>query len=274
MSRVRVSVFVCLVSAAMVLAVGVPPAFAAPPANDTLGGAVVVSSLPFSYEEDTSQATSDGPTFCGNNASVFFRFAPSTSGRFQVDTFGSDYDTLLGVFSGQGSSLKRLACDDDRFGFASAARFRGQAGTTYFIQVSVCCGHGDESIGGGKLELTMDQVATASLDDTIAIQGGVTDPTTGIATLRGTMSCNQRSIVGVFAVMREVRQQIFVARVSLSFSVPCSPGDSTWTVKVESETSVVFGPGQASLASVVVYAWDGFKQQIVAPQPDQVISLT
>jgi hypothetical protein len=274
MARVRVGVFVWMVSTAMVLAVNVPPAFAAPPGNDTIAGAVGVTTLPFTYEQDTSEATADGPRFCGNNSSVFFRFDPSDSGRFQVDTFDSDYDTVLSVFTGQGSSLRQVSCNDDRFGYSSGVRFRARAGTTYFIMVSTCCGSGVDHVGG-SLALTVGRVATAPLDATFVIQGGVTDPLTGMVTVSGTMTCNQRSIVGLVGIMRQVRNQVFLARASLSIAVACMPGGSdTWTAEVETETSIVFGPGQASVASIVRYAWDGFRQFSAVPQPDQAISLT
>jgi hypothetical protein len=165
-------------------------------------------------------------------------------------------------------------CNDDRFDVTSAVRFRARAGITYYIMVAACCRNGADNVGG-SLALTVGRVATVPLDATFVIQSGVTDPTTGIVTLSGTMTCNQRSMVGLTAIMRQVRNQIFVARAWVSVAVPCMPGASApWTAKAESETSVVFGPGQASAASIVRYATDAFRQFSGVAQPDQVIPLT
>ena len=266
-------ILVSIAAGVFVLAAG-PSAQAGTPGNDRIEDAVLVTTAPLTYEQDTSGATASGPRFCGNNSSVFFRFVPATGARYQVDTIGSDYDTVLSVFTGRGRSVEAVQCNDDRFGYASAVRFRGKAGIEYYIMVSTCCGSG-ENDEGGFLSLTFGVVDDAPLVADIDIQGGSTDPLTGVATLSGIMSCSDRSIVYMDGVVRQVRNQIFLARAYFSFGVVCTPdGDHSWTFQLESETSVVFGPGQASIRYFSKGATDGFRDTVMLPMADEVIVLT
>ena len=85
---------VAIVVAAIVGTFPVIEALAQPPSNDSRAGAVVVTSVPFSYAEDTSEATASGPKFCSNNGSVFFKLHAASDQDLQVDTIGSGYDTV------------------------------------------------------------------------------------------------------------------------------------------------------------------------------------
>jgi len=84
---------------ALVAMVGVSPAFADPPTNDTEAGAIEVAEVPFTHSADTSEASPGGPTFCSNSASVFYRFTPTDTLRVQADLIGSEYGTTLGVYT-------------------------------------------------------------------------------------------------------------------------------------------------------------------------------
>ena len=45
---------------------------------------------------------------------VWYRFTPAASGTYQIDTLGSDLDTVLTVFTGSAvGSLSEWACNDD-----------------------------------------------------------------------------------------------------------------------------------------------------------------
>lgn len=79
--------------------------------------------------------------------------APRT-GLVSVDTFASDYDTLLSVWTGACGSLAELECSEDDAeapDYQSRVLFVATEGITYYIQVS------SYSAGGGMLGLTVRQ---------------------------------------------------------------------------------------------------------------------
>ncbi|WP_157744472.1 PKD domain-containing protein [Micromonospora viridifaciens] len=146
------------------LLVAGPTAAYAAPGNDDFTVATVIGEIPYSTTVDTSGATSDptDPTGCANNGSVWFRYTPTSNTRLRVDTFGSDYDTVLSAWSGEQGSLTQLGCNDDTNGTQSQISFTGTAGTTYYFMVGICCGDG--SAGGGSLRFTIDEFQTAAND--------------------------------------------------------------------------------------------------------------
>ena len=234
-----------------------PPAMAAP-RNDSPSTAMVIPSIPFSHTQDTTGADASGPRFCSNNTSVFFTFTPSDTVRVQVDTFGSDYDTVLSVYTRNGR-VDPIRCNDDRVDVASGARFRARAGTTYFLMVAQCCGSGD-SYGGGTLVLNVEQVSREPLEATLEVSGtGTVDPATGIATIGGTVTCSKRSVVGIDAILRQLRQGLFVARGYAGTQIACAPGGPVaWSQEVDTETGIAFGTGPATLTYWAA-AYDGFR---------------
>lgn len=237
-----------------------PPAAAAPP-NDSPATAIEIASIPYSYEQDTTGADANGPRFCSNNTSVFFTFTPSETVRVQVDTFGSDYDTVLSIYT-RDRGVNPIRCDDDRVGVASGARLRARAGTTYFIMVAQCCGSG-ESYGGGNLVLHVDPVSRARLDATLQVSAtGTYDPVGGSAIVGGTVTCSTAAFVFLDGTLRQVRNGLYLARGYVSYSGACEPGEPVaWSAEVESETSYAFGTGDSRF-TYWAGATDGFDQWI------------
>ena len=99
-----------------VLAAGVLalPTFAQP-GNDNCADATPVIGPSTSFG-DTSSSSNDGTGACGlsaDSADVWFRLTNTTAARamYDVDLFGSGYDTVLAAFSDCGGS--ELACNDD-----------------------------------------------------------------------------------------------------------------------------------------------------------------
>src|SRR5205807_635268 len=96
---------------------------------------------------DARQATRDATdpaVSCGcgaNGGSVWYSFTAPTSVPVTIDTFGSSYDTVLAVFTGQCGALTPVAsCNDDSGGtLQSHVDFRATAGTTYLIEVTSFC---------------------------------------------------------------------------------------------------------------------------------------
>jgi hypothetical protein len=259
----------------VVVGLGATPALAAPPSNDRQSGAIAIGALPFTTTQDTSEATAGGPRFCASRASVFYSFTAGTTRRVQIDTIGSDYDTVLAVYRRTGTGrVLPLGCNDDRFGFASGLRFRAVAGNRYFVMVGECCSN--VGGGGGQLVLSATAVANASLAFSWDVTGGSVDPATGIAMLNGTVTCNERSLVGRDMVLRQVRDGFFVARGEAFVQVACTAGAPVnWSVEVDTFTGIAFGPGPAVLRTSFEFGTDGFRDFVADETvPDDPITLS
>jgi hypothetical protein len=124
---------------------------------------VQVNALPYTYQINTAYATkaADDPiNSCDNNFghSVWFRYTPPTSGWVQFNTFGSNYDTIIAVYTGSRNNLTHRGCADDAAALTqSFMELNLTAGTTYHIMVS---GAGNSS---GNLMLSMTSVATPTV---------------------------------------------------------------------------------------------------------------
>jgi hypothetical protein len=85
------------------------------------------------------------------------------------------------------------------------------------------------------------------------------DPSTGLATIGGTITCNERSVVYREGTLRELRQGLFVARGFFSMSETCTPdAPAHWTAVVDTDTGIAFGSGTALVRNSYVAASDGF----------------
>ena len=147
-------------------AIGIPTAAqAVPPTNDSISSATVITSLPLSTTEDTTQATWDpsDPAGCSSNGSVWFSFTPSSNTQLVADTFGSTYDTVLSVWSGSPGSLNLVGCNDDFNGAQSKVMFSASAGTAYYFMVAFCCGTGGN--GGSNLQFSLNEVLPPGNDN-------------------------------------------------------------------------------------------------------------
>lgn len=89
-----------------------------------------------------STTESGEPNHCGviGGASQWFSYSAESDGNLMISTGGSDFDTVLAVYTGDGSSfdtLTLLACDDNGGpnGITSLVRFPAKKGTTYFVAV-------------------------------------------------------------------------------------------------------------------------------------------
>ncbi len=120
------------------------------------------------------------PDHAGNagGASVWYSWTPSLSGPVTIDTCGSDFNTLLGVYTGTGlTSLTPVVSDDDSGACGagstqSSASFTATAGTVYRIAVDGLNG----ATGAINLEVAGDAV-TPETTITSAPTGTITDAT-------------------------------------------------------------------------------------------------
>jgi len=141
-----------------------PAATAAPATNDDFDNATPITALPFTDRVDTTAATAaaDDPTTCTNNGSVWYSFTPSTDMLVEADTAGSDYYTVLSVYTGSRGALAQVpgGCV---YGPSSRLVFSATANTTYHFLVGFCCGTG--GTGGGNLVFSAAEIQPPANDD-------------------------------------------------------------------------------------------------------------
>lgn len=109
--------------------------------NDDFAQPVIVAPLPFNHIIDTTNATTadDDPILCTGStggATVWYRLTAPSSGEIQVNTFGSAYDTVLAVFTGERGAVTQLACNDDSGSLQSRVTFGATEGMSYYIEVA------------------------------------------------------------------------------------------------------------------------------------------
>src|SRR5205085_9045965 len=112
----------------------IPP----PPPNDDFNTPTVIPSMPFTVSENVTNATAafDDPFCVGRTQTVWFAFTPTQNMRIEANTFGSNYDTTLSVYTGTRGALTQLGCNDDSQGLQSRIRFAAVAGTPHYFMVS------------------------------------------------------------------------------------------------------------------------------------------
>lgn len=111
------------------------------PANDAFSAARVISGSTVTITDSNVNATKQNgePNHAGNvgGRSVWYRWTAPSTGAFTIDTSGSSYDTLLGVYSGNTiSRLTTIASNDDNgTSFQSRVSFNAVSGRLYYIAV-------------------------------------------------------------------------------------------------------------------------------------------
>ena len=146
-------------------------AVAAVPDNDTQAGAVAITGLPFSFTQDTTEATVDAgedvaKNYCFESGApafehaVWFKATVAPGGTTQsiaFDVTQSDYGAGIAVLQDTASGLVALACVPGTF-IAGAG---GAAGTYYFVVF----GDGTTPATGGNLVFTVAVAPSRDLDD-------------------------------------------------------------------------------------------------------------
>ncbi len=113
------------------------------PTNDNFASPVVLAGSTATADGTNAAATRETsePAHAGNRggASVWYSWTAAADGRISLDTAGSNFDTLLAVYSGSTlGALTAVASNDDvpgGHGVTSALTFAAVAGTTYAIAI-------------------------------------------------------------------------------------------------------------------------------------------
>lgn len=241
--------FIVMFAAAALAMVGLPGSALAQPSNDDFDAATVVTEpLPFSDSISTTEATpaEDDPSCAGIGATVWYHYTPSVDSVVNANTFGSDYDTTLSVYTGERGALSQVACNDDSGSLQSSATWEAVAGTTYHLMVGSFNGG-----PGGNLSFTVQEgqlppPPPPPIDVQLIIDAvGSVDPRTGLATVSGTVTCSEPSSMSVYG---ELRQRAGRQVISGNFwdSRFCD-GETPWSATVENSNGIfVGGPAQVS----------------------------
>jgi subtilisin family serine protease len=111
------------------------------PGNDSAAGAVNITQIPSTFTQSTLLATDDGPldifSCPSNTKSVWFRYTAPNTTPVRLDTQGSNFDTLITVWTLNSGIYTQVACNDDFYDdYTSRLDFVPNAGTTYYIMIS------------------------------------------------------------------------------------------------------------------------------------------
>ena len=220
------------------------PAFAATAVNDRINRAVPVSSLPFQENQDTSTATTtmNDPTCVGQGPTVWFKYRASQDGVVTANTFGSDYDTTLSIYTfTPGRMLTQIACNDDYDSLQSSVLFEARAGVTYYVMVGAYA-----SGPGGQLTFSME-----ALDGhppgavQVAVNSVSLDPATGLLLVEGTATCSGPTTGYIFG---DITQKRAGGEIRAFFGVDVVCGD-TGTWRAISGTPRVVRGGRSSASA-------------------------
>lgn len=146
---------------------------AATPDNDDLADALPIDELPFADESGLHGATyepDEVSSECGERSGaargVWYRLVPPDTGTIEINTFGSDFDTVLSLWRGAAHPLDHVACNDDAsFTVQSSIAYRATAGETIWIRT----GGFDGSVGNLVLNVTPPEPPPANDDLSAAL---------------------------------------------------------------------------------------------------------
>lgn len=247
----------CVTTAvALTLTAGVTgPAQAAAPSNDGPGRATVATGVGYNDAVNVSQATSGrrDPTDCANNASVWYTYTPLATERINVNTVGSNYDTVIGVYTGAPGAFTKVACVNWGLTRQAALDLEVQEGKTYYFMVAVCCGTGRDGQDYERQPLLLEfhLMAPLRIDQLAAADTGVVDRADGEAHVTVSRQCSHDASRGWLEA--SLRQRVGGTFVAKSFSyrrATCatSPSDSALTFQPQGDVAFDEGP-----ATVRVY---------------------
>lgn len=113
-----------------------------PPANDNFANAALISGLPVTTTGSNAFATFEvgERNILGNGgqATIWFKWIAPSSGLATIDTAGSDFDTLLGIYTGTAVDSLSIVGENDDVGvgiLTSAVAVTVTSGTTYYIAI-------------------------------------------------------------------------------------------------------------------------------------------
>jgi hypothetical protein len=198
-------------------------------ANDSLSTPTVIASIPFVDHVDTRTATISpvDPKFAecqGNRYTVWYALTPAETTPMVVDTVGSSYTTVIGVFTGVRSSLSAVTCDAGVYHEEgqARARFAAEAGVTYYLMVG--------SYWGEAGDLTVN--VNRALDLEISIDSTGTVTRSGAAVVSGTISCSLDVPIDVDGTVRQNSPWGSESGIISTHGFACNSPSTPWSATV------------------------------------------
>jgi hypothetical protein len=248
----RKALIVLCIVAATVLG-STSAAQAAPPSNDDITNATVITAPSFTDSLNTRQATAAPVDRACGAATVWYQYTPTATTALQMDAYG--YQTFIGLFSGDPANPSYLGCT--QYSLYTTLT----AGETYFISVgsSYWGPPPPGAVGpGGDLTVNINlQEIPPPLTTVTATLDSATVTRYGIVTLTGTVTCDQVATAYVYGTLLQRYQRMLAQGSIYSNYVTCGPEPTTWTAQVSSSTAIIFDRGAASLQADL-YAYDGW----------------
>jgi hypothetical protein len=234
------------------------PVLAAAPTADLYTGRTVVGAIPFTESVDTTGATTDGDDAeaaaqCGappTDASVWYEYTATSDAGVIVDTNSSTYSTGVIVATGSPGTFSLVTC------FAGSDVVPTTTGETYAILVFDY--QADGGGNGGTLNISINAVPPPPVLDVTIASSGSFNAKTGVATIRGTLSCTGGDTEGKNFIDVQVQQTVgrfkFSGEGFATFA--CDGTAHTWSADVSSSTGK-FGGGKASVSMFAVASGPG-----------------
>ena len=218
----------------------IPP----PPPNDDFNAPTVIPSMPFTTSQSVTTATAafDDPFCAGQAQTVWFAFTPTQNIAIEANTFGSNYDTTLSVYTGSRGSLTQLACNDDSGSLQSRIRFDAVAGTTYYFMVS---SFSFFPVSNANLVFNLVPGPQSLAITPSVVQFGSVAPSTGAVTISGSVSCSQPAFVTISGQLKQTHGPSSTFGF-FSVFVPCN-GTTPWSASIQTIGQTFHGRALANL---------------------------
>lgn len=138
------------------------------PANDDFADAYLLEGNFGTTSGTTINATyeSDEPFHAGNTggASVWYYWNAPRQGLYRFDTLGSNFDTLLGIYTGTSVGNLSLVAENDQAGNLSTSSAVFLAYADEELEIAVDGYNDDTTVDTGALQLTWEQINPPQAD--------------------------------------------------------------------------------------------------------------
>jgi hypothetical protein len=245
----------------------------AAPANDDLANAAAILSQPYTIQQSTTGATTEGAettsyTTCTGvfasttiGSTVWYKWTAPSSMTILLDSIGSTADSVLAVYSGPASSptypgLTLVGCSSQEFSSNDAGvSFSATSGTTYYFQVGgYFANNGETMINLGTVPATIGTtfvVDSAGDGDDVTIGNGFCNAAGGICTLRAAVE-ESNALAGVNFIRFAVGTGPITIASALGSIAITSP------VNIDARTQPGFGAAPIVDLSGTASSGDGF----------------
>jgi hypothetical protein len=214
---------------------------AAPPANDDLDRATVISSLPFRQRVDISTATvtAEDPDCSGKGGSLWFRFTPSDDMQVVALARRPHFRPFISIWEATEGGLAEVFCDNRNLPI-----FDATAGTTYFIRFAA------NRVRDGRAALAVNEVPPP-VDVQIDVDPeGVIDSTTEEVTITGTVTCSAEQEIYYYGAIRQPGPDRRFIQGYFEGEADCSPTPTEFTETFFGDG--IFADGSASVETASV----------------------